>query len=144
MPAELNMQVRSVSGSTASLGKKDKLNAITVTQAANDARQVSALTGESLPVVRDGKQVSGQESKPIKDEHVSETEANKLVDDLNVQVQNLRRELRFSLSEDDGDVVIEVIDSESKQTIRTIPSDEINELSQRFQQHTGSLIRTSV
>lgn len=144
MPAELNTQVRSVSGSTASLGKKDRLTEITITQAANDARQVPSVKEESLPVVRDGKLVSGQESKPIRDDNVSETEANKLVDDLNVQVQNLRRELRFSLSENDGDIIIEVIDSESKQTIRTIPSDEINELSQRFEQHTGSLIRTSV
>ena len=144
MPAELNTQLRSVSGSTASQGKKDRPGSITVTQAANDARQVSSVREETLPVVKDGKQVSGQESKPLKDGNVSETEANKVVDNLNTQVQNLRRELRFSLSKDDGDVVIQVIDSESKQTIRTIPSEEIKELSQSFVQQTGSLISTSV
>jgi flagellar protein FlaG len=46
------------------------------------------------------------------------------VNALNDHVQTLRRELNFSIDESSGRTVIKVLDTETKQIIRQIPTDE--------------------
>jgi len=47
------------------------------------------------------------------------------VSELNKYVQNVHRDLLFSVDQDSGNTVIKVIDSESKETIRQIPAEEV-------------------
>jgi flagellar protein FlaG len=74
-------------------------------------RKESAASGQLLPPGRveqtvDAKQVESAVSK---------------ISDF---VQNFQRDLQFSIDEDSGRTIIEVVDSETKQVIRQIPSEE--------------------
>jgi flagellar protein FlaG len=47
------------------------------------------------------------------------------VQQLNAYVQNMRRDLRFSVDEDSGRSVVKVVDSETGETIRQFPAEEV-------------------
>jgi flagellar protein FlaG len=52
---------------------------------------------------------------------------------LNEYFQQVSRELNFSIDENSGQTVIKVIDTETNQTIRQIPSKELLELASHFE-----------
>jgi flagellar protein FlaG len=47
------------------------------------------------------------------------------VQDLNEMIQNVRRNLQFSIDDDSGRTVVKVIDAETNEVVRQIPSDEV-------------------
>lgn len=51
-------------------------------------------------------------------------------------VQNINRELEFSLDDDSGRTVLKVLDSESQELVRQIPSDEMLVLARKIRQLT--------
>lgn len=55
------------------------------------------------------------------------------VSELNDFVQNIRRNLEFSIDDESGRIVIKVIDSESKEIIRQIPPEEAVQLAQALE-----------
>jgi len=69
------------------------------------------------------------QSRPI-----SEQELSRAVKDLNTLVQDVRRELHFSIDEHTGRTVIKVIDSATKKVVRQIPPEQILNLVKAFQQ----------
>jgi flagellar protein FlaG len=66
------------------------------------------------------------------------------VNDLNTQVQNSQRDLQFSVDTDSGRTIIRVINSETRETIRIIPTDDISVIAQRLKRHTGVLFNARV
>jgi len=68
-----------------------------------------------------------QDSEIIDKENIS-----KVVQDLNDYVQNTRRQLRFDVDEKTGYTVVQVLDSETKETIRQIPAEEIMALARQI------------
>ena len=56
------------------------------------------------------------------------------VSDLASAIQSVQRNLNFSIDEDSGRTVIKVIDSQSDEVIRQIPSEEVLALSQRLKE----------
>ena len=68
-----------------------------------------------------------QEAEPIED----------VVSNLNDLVRNLQRELRFSVDTKSGDTIIKVVDRETDEVVRQIPSEEIVALRQRLEETTG-------
>ena len=82
----------------------------------------------------------------------SESESAKLdtkdieevVTDLNGLVQNLQRDLLFSVDEKSGDTVVRVLDKETEEVIREIPSKEIRELKARLEETAGVIFKDSV
>lgn len=67
-----------------------------------------------------------------------------LVNRANDLVQNIRRELRFTLEEESGKTVVKVIDSETGEVIRQFPSDELLKLAKSLEQAGGILIKEKV
>ena len=55
------------------------------------------------------------------------------VSELNDFVQNIRRNLEFTIDDESGRIVIKVIDSESKEIIRQIPPEEAVQLAQALE-----------
>ncbi len=64
------------------------------------------------------------------------------VQDLQEMVQQVRRNLEFSVDTESGREVIKVIDSETDQVIRQIPPEEVLRISRHFKESLGALIRT--
>ncbi|MCG8323946.1 MAG: flagellar protein FlaG [Thiotrichales bacterium] len=100
--------------------------AATPVQAKRQDLPGNAVTANSSSVDATGKQV-GQ-----------------VVDDLNIKLQNVRRELHFSVNKDSGRTIITVIDSETKEVIRQIPPEEVVALAEHFEQHSGLLMNAKV
>ena len=69
----------------------------------------------------------------IKEEDVSQVVVN-----LNNYVQNTQRSLNFSVDDETGRTVIKVIDTETQETIRQIPSEEIVALAQKMLKNIGN------
>ena len=74
-----------------------------------------------------------KEAEPIED----------VVSNLNELVRNLQRELRFSVDTKSGDTVIKVVDRETDEVVRQIPSEEIVALRQRLEESTGGFFDDS-
>ena len=57
-----------------------------------------------------------------------------VVNELNNAILGVRRELRFSIDEDSGRAVVQVLDSETGEMIRQLPSDEILAVSRHIRE----------
>jgi flagellar protein FlaG len=77
--------------------------------------------------------VSAVEKNQEKDPEKLDTAVSKLND----FVQNIQRDLQFSLDEDSGEMVVKVIDSKSRQVIRQIPSEEALKLARSLAEQNG-------
>lgn len=72
-------------------------------------------------------QTSAAPAKEAEQESTSD-----LVKKLRSQMQNIQRDLSFSVDDSTGDVVVRVIDGESGNVVRQIPSEEILRLTERL------------
>lgn len=66
-----------------------------------------------------------------------------VVGDLNNLVQEMHRELQFSVDNESGDTVIKVVDSETEQVIREIPSEEVLRMRKRLEAAAGLIFQDS-
>lgn len=73
-------------------------------------------------------------------QRVSNEELAENVGLLNDLIQNIRRELHFSIDDDTGRTIIKVIDSETDDVIRQIPPDEVLSVIEQLEQSTGGLM----
>jgi flagellar protein FlaG len=66
------------------------------------------------------------------------------LDTLSKQLQNLNRTLQFSVDRNSGDTIIRVIDSETEEVVRQIPSEEMLAIAERLRAATGVLLVDAV
>lgn len=83
-----------------------------------------------------GKVLPPEEPRPVQKEEVSNA-----VESLNQYMKSIGRNLRFSIDADSGYTVITVVDRETEEVIRQIPSEEVLERL-RDQQEAGISIFT--
>ncbi len=95
-------------------------------------RRAELPDGRQQTAVRKDKETT-QEAEPIED----------VVSDLNDLVRNLQRELRFSVDTNSGDTIIKVVDRETDEVVRQIPSKEIVALRQRLEESSGGFFDDS-
>jgi flagellar protein FlaG len=65
------------------------------------------------------------------------------VQELNTLVQKMQREVRFSVDDDSGEMVVKVVDRETEEVVRQIPSEEVVQLRQRLEEAAGAIFRDS-
>jgi len=80
-----------------------------------------------------------QEEKTDADKDVSET-----IDEMNSFLDNMKRNISFSIDEDLGKSVIVVKDAESDEVIRQMPSEELMVLRKKMDDVAGILFDTKV
>ena len=73
---------------------------------------------------------------------IDENVVEEIVEDLNQFVQQIERELRFSIDDDSGETIIKVIDSKTDEVIRQIPREEIMNLRRHLGEVRGMLFKT--
>lgn len=71
-------------------------------------------------------------STPVKNDKKASAELQDAVQKMNMYVQNIQRDLQFSVDEASGRNVVKVIDSKSKEVIRQIPSEEVLALARQW------------
>jgi uncharacterized FlaG/YvyC family protein len=74
-------------------------------------------------------------------EKVDATELNKAVSDINKSLQDRGQDLRFSIDSDSKRVVVKIIDQNTSQVLRQIPSEEALEISKSLDKLQGLLIK---
>lgn len=70
-----------------------------------------------------------------------EADVQKAVQNLTEYVQNLRRDLKFSVDKESGRTIIRVTDSETGKVIRQIPPDEVLAIARQIADYSGMLIK---
>jgi flagellar protein FlaG len=88
---------------------------------AADMKQDVALSGSSEVASKASESTTSQITEEV-------------VNELNDAILGVRRELRFSIDEDSGRAVVQVLDSETGETIRQLPSDEILAVSRHIRE----------
>jgi len=81
-----------------------------------------------------GNRAAAQTQAPIGKAAVSDT-----VDDLNQVVQNIQRQLEFSVDEESGKTIVRVMDSQTGDLIRQLPPEELLALSRYLKEYQNSL-----
>jgi len=84
----------------------------------------------AAPTARQDLPGSGNTVPPQEAEVVKQADVRQAVSRLNDYVQTLRRDLRFTVDEESGRAIVKVIDSETGELIRQIPSEEVVAISQ--------------
>lgn len=70
-----------------------------------------------------------------------QAELTQAVQAINSYVQNLRRDLQFTVDEATDRTIIRVIDSETREVIRQIPSEEVLALARSLERAQGLLLK---
>lgn len=85
-----------------------------------------------------------QEASTVSQEEKIELEV--AVSNINDYVQNIKRSIHFSVSESSGRTIIEVYDAETDELIRSIPSEEVQRISEAIEERLseGLLVKTNV
>lgn len=89
----------------------------------------TSATKETTSVKAAEPQVLGASGEASKVNDVPNTAQSKsseeIVEELNEAILGVRRELKFSIDQDSGKAVVQVLDSETGDMIRQLPSDEV-------------------
>ncbi|MDH5601804.1 MAG: flagellar protein FlaG [Gammaproteobacteria bacterium] len=93
----------------------------------------SSNTAEKVAVQRQtvAVEVAEVETQEV-DVELSQEALEKVVSQLNAYIQNTQRDVDFSVDDATGRVVVRVIDSESEEVIRQIPSEEMLAISRHL------------
>jgi flagellar protein FlaG len=96
-------------------------------------------TGQNLPSGSANQETARPEENKASVE-VSSEALQETVDNLNGYAQNLKRNLQFSVDKDLGRTVIRVVDTDTKQVIRQIPSEEMLAIARRVDASASAIL----
>lgn len=119
----------------------------TATTAASPARSGS-VAGAAIVAQSGAPAIATPAQQPVAQQApASREEINAAASEITKYVQNVQRNLNFSVDEDSGQTVIKVIDRESDEVIRQIPSEEMLALARRLrdlegEEASGLLVRS--
>jgi flagellar protein FlaG len=99
-----------------------------------EVSSVQAADTKQDAVLGGNKEAVNKTSVPAKSQLTEE-----VVNELNDAILGVRRELRFSIDDDSGRAVVQVLDSETGETIRQLPSEEVLAVSR----HIRELVESS-
>ncbi len=74
---------------------------------------------------------------------VTEREAEQVVVQLSDLVQNLQRDLLFSVDKKNGGTILKVVDRNTEEIIREIPSEDIRRIKEKMREVSGLLFKDS-
>lgn len=105
-------------------------------------QDVAAVVGTKLPPAKAQSAIAEESQQEISAEKVKE-----VVEQLNNHAQAVNRDLQFSVDDESGRTVIKVINSETAELVRQIPSEEVLRLSQTIREtiegNKGIIVQTS-
>ncbi|HYL17874.1 MAG TPA: flagellar protein FlaG [Burkholderiales bacterium] len=86
-------------------------------------------------------QSPGQTSQPVNVAKPSAQEVQRATDAINKALEQSDQSLRFSVDHDTGITVVKVVDSNTDEVIRQIPSDEVIAISRSIDRLQGILLK---
>ena len=105
--------------------------------------EANSVQNRQEPAVEAGKTLPPETEK----KQVSREELDAAVITLNERVQQIQRDLLFSVDENSGRTVVRVVNTETEEVVRQIPSEEVLRISRNIQDQlddvTGLIFETS-
>ena len=98
--------------------------------------KVAAEVGKVLPL--NPAPAEAKESSPAS----TNAKVSEMVENINQSLQSLRRELHFSVDEGSGRTIIKVVNTDTEEVIRQIPSEEVLSLMDKLDDGSGLLLDT--
>lgn len=103
----------------------------------SESGSATAVTRQILPGGNADTPVAAMQAASSEVEQVSAEELGRAVDTINAHVQNLQRSLQFSVDEELGRTIVKVLDSETDEMIRQIPTEEVLAIARTIQDMTA-------
>jgi len=116
------------------------LPGMTGPQSKGDTGKVTAMQ-EARPGAGLQKLKAGAQTDLVQPAPVDEEQLNEMVDELNGLAQTVQRQLQFSIDEDNGEVIVKVVDAETRDVVREIPPEEIREMQKRLSEISEKLFQ---
>lgn len=110
--------------------------------AATDAGQQVAESANHVTQSRSAEQQkksSSEEQSPVTS---TEQDVNAAIGKLKDYVQNLDRELQFQVDKDTGKTVVKILDADTNEVVRQIPSEEVLELTKHLDNVQGVIFNS--
>ena len=101
--------------------------------AANQKLPAAIVTGDKPREVATPEVQGGMDTRSVE-------ELTTAVDQLNGYLAETQRGLRFSIDDDSGRTIVHVVDTETDEVIRQIPSEEMLVLTRYFNETAGNII----
>ncbi|RDH84701.1 MAG: flagellar biosynthesis protein FlaG [endosymbiont of Galathealinum brachiosum] len=112
--------------SSSSVVKSNSTNVNQVENRQNLVAESAASEGKVLP-------------PEAKEQEVSSEDLKQAVTELNQHIQNIERDLFFSVDDSSGRTVVKVVNSETEEVIRQIPSEEVLRISRSIHEQMGDV-----
>jgi flagellar protein FlaG len=74
-----------------------------------------------------------EKAEPAQGDNDGRLDLSNALADLQSRVQNVQRDLNFSVDDSTGDVVVKVVDRESGKVVRQFPSEEVLKLAEQLE-----------
>lgn len=102
----------------------------------------SMTRNQDLRAVEKGNEVAAKgDSLPQREESTKAERVEEAVSQVNEFVQNLSRDLQFTVDRDSGRTIIKVLDSETREIIRQIPPEELLQMADQLTVGGGLLLK---
>ena len=115
---------------------------IVTNQIANDVMKSASVAkpSSSSQSAAQAEIIAGQgKTLPAEAEKVSQEALESAVVDLNNHMQQVQRDLLFSVDESSGRTVVQVVNSMTEEVVRQMPTEEALRISQSIKEQTGDL-----
>lgn len=112
--------------SSSSVAKSTSTNVSQVDSRQDVAAQAANLEGKALP-------------PETKKAEISSEDLQQAVAELNQHIQNIERDLLFSVDDSSGRTVVRVVNSDTEEVIRQIPSEEVLRISRSIHEQMGDI-----
>ena len=112
--------------SSSSVVQPKTTNANQVDKRQEFAAQAATLEGKVLP----------PEDKKAE---ISSEDIQQAVAELNLHIQNIERDLLFSVDDSSGQTIVRVVNSDTEEVIRQIPSEEVLRISRSIHEQMGDI-----
>ncbi len=95
---------------------------------------------------QDVEAVPDKEVPAVKEERIAMVDSKDLedaIESVNEHMRNLQRDIQFSVDDDSGRTIVKIIDTESEEIIRQIPSEEVLAIAKGLAEFKGMLLEES-
>ncbi len=116
------------------------LPGVTGAQPKGELGKITAMQESGL-VKSASKEEPAAQQDTAKPAPVDEKQLNEMVDELNGFAQSVQRQLEFSIDQDNGEVIVKVVDAETRDVVREIPPEEIREMRKRLSEISDKLFQ---
>ncbi|WP_395007106.1 flagellar protein FlaG [Undibacterium sp.] len=128
------MEIRSIGNSAAAALNVPERSAVNNSRTATPVAIETSKQNQDVPVTENPAEKPAEQASSL-------AQLNEAVSKINESFKSNMQGIEFSLDDDNGQVIVKVVDQDTKELIRQMPSEEALEIAKALDQATGMLIK---